>query len=382
MPEQAVVPRPAPPATTGPAARAGGGRQVWRELGAAGRIRAVYREGDPAAGVRAGELGAVLADVDARHSVGTTLAVCVQLATAVPLLTLSPGPGPAAGALAAALEGRSVTALAATDRGSGSDLTALETEVVIEDDQLVLTGTKRWITNATQADQLVVLARHRPGRHFTCFTWVLVPATAPGVSVEPADTDLFAGSGTGHLTFDRVRLPRAQLLGRTGRGLAGFAAHIAVERLAGALWGVALCRRVLAETRDFLQRRTVADRPLWERDSVQQRYASCLLAAHQLRALTRELAHRVTDRHDTTAAALLKSASGTTVPRVLDACAQLQGAEGFAAGGVQRLRTEAALFGIGGGTTEVVLSVVAGGAGPLLDGLTADVPEAGRHDDP
>ncbi|WP_231626367.1 acyl-CoA dehydrogenase [Streptomyces apocyni] len=342
------------------------GRQVWAALGATGRIAEVYRDGDPAAGVDQARLAALLADVDARVGIPALLPVVIQLATSVPLLTLDPVGGPAARALADALTGTSVTALAATDEAAGSDLTALGTELRISPQGLELNGGKRWIAAATHAGQFLVLARHRPGRHFTSFTWVLVPATAPGVQVEAADTELFAGSGTGHIRFDGVRLPREHLVGRPGRGLVAFAAHISVERLAGALWGVALCRRVLTDTKRWLERRQVGDGPLWQLESVRQRYATCLLLVRQLHAMTRDLGPRVVDAHDATAAALLKSSAALTLERVLAECAQFRGAEGFTASGMQQTRAQAALWSIGGGTTEVVLSTVAGSADTVL----------------
>ncbi|MZE78876.1 acyl-CoA dehydrogenase, partial [Streptomyces sp. SID5475] len=304
--------------------------------------------------------------------IGTTLAVSVQIATAVPLLTLARGQdqAPALRAERQALAGRAVVALAATDETAGSDLAALRTELRLGDTELELNGTKRWITNATQADHFLVLARHRPGRHFTNFTWVLVPASAPGVTVEPADTRLFDGSGTGHITFDAVRLPRDHLVGRPGRALAAFAAHIAVERLAGALWGVALCRRVLADTQRRLSERATQDGTLWDADAVRQRMGRCLVLVRQVQALTRELGERVARHHDTTSGALLKSSIAPVLEEVLSECAHFQGAEGFSPGGAQRLRPQAALFGIGGGSTEVVLSIVAGAADTVLRELS------------
>jgi citronellyl-CoA dehydrogenase len=344
------------------------GRQVWAALGAAGLLATVYRNGRPAAGVDPHGLGELLAAVDSRVGMGSTLGVCVQLATAIPLLATGESLPPAV--LGNALAGNAVVALAATDAASGSDLAALGTEVKIEDNRIVVNGMKRWITNATQSDHLLVLARHRPGRHFSNFTWVLVPAGVPGVSTEPADTQLFDGSGTGHIRLDCVRLPREYIVGRPGRGLASFAAHIAVERLAGALWGVALCRRVLVETKQRLLNRQVGDASLWHLNGVRQRFAACLVLVRQLHALTAELGDRVTLQHDTTAAAMLKSIVATTLERVLAECAQLQGAEGFATGGVQHLRAQAALFGIGGGATEVVLSTVGDSADAILAELT------------
>ncbi|SMD22986.1 acyl-CoA dehydrogenase family protein [Kibdelosporangium aridum] len=344
------------------------GAQLWAMLGRSGSIAQIYQDGDPAAGVDPRRLGELLATVDETSTIGATLAVCVQLATAVPLLAT--GGETARQVLLRALDGDSLVALAATDEAAGSDLTALATEVRIEEAGIEVHGTKKWITNATCADEILVLARHRHGRHFANFTWILVPASAPGVQVESADTELFDGSGTGHIHFDHVRLPRDRLVGRVGRGLPAFATHIAVERLAGALWGVALCRRVLADTKQRLLARPHGGATLWQMDSVRQRFAVCLVRTRQLHALTCELMDRVAVRHDTTAAAMLKSSVADTLDHVLGECGHLQGAEGFSSTGAQKLRAQAALFGVGGGATEVVLSVVGDNADAVLEELS------------
>ncbi|MEY7975994.1 acyl-CoA dehydrogenase family protein [Streptomyces pilosus] len=333
------------------------GADLWRVLGAENRLAGVYRGNDPRRGVDTAALSALLTDLDRRFGVGSTLAVTVPLATCLPLLAV--GTGPAARTLTDSLDGRTVVALAATDENSGCDLAGLDTSVSFDGEHLRLDGTKRWITNATTCGAVLVLARHRPGPHFTNFTWVLVPADAPGVRAEPAGTELFDGSGTGHLTFDGVRLTRDHVVGGTGRGLTAFAAHIATERLAGALWAGALCERVLRDTARHLGRRGHGDGVLWEKEGIRQRWAGALLRSRQHRALTESLAEAVAARRDTSAAALLKASAGETVAHVLDVCAHLQGAHGFRTGGPQQLRAQGALFGIGGGTTEVVLGIVA-----------------------
>jgi citronellyl-CoA dehydrogenase len=326
----------------------------------------------------------LLGEADARGPQGLVLALLVQWATAVPLLAEAASSPAAEKVLRSALDGHSLLALAATDEGSGSDLATLGTRVRLPDGgdgaggadgadgaggQLTVDGTKRWVTSATTADHALVLARHRPGRHFTSFTWVLVPLDAPGVTVRPADTALFSGSGVGHVTFEDVRLGREHLLGRPGRGLALFARHIAVERLASAAWGVELCRRVIAETARHLAGREVDGTPLDRHPSVRQRLAGCAVRTAALHALWTTSRDAIAGGHDSGAAAVLKAASGTIVDHVLTVCAQLQGADGFAAGGLQQLRSEAGLFGIGGGATEVVLDTVADRLPSVLDGL-------------
>lgn len=357
-------------------------RTVWQALGRAGATAALYEGPGPATGTAAGapgrgtgpsvdpgRLGELLTAVDARGDNGVTLGVLVQVASALPLAGSVPD-GPAADAYRNAVAGSSVLALAATDAAAaGSDLAGLGTRITTSGGKLVLDGGKRWITGACVADHLLVLARHRPGRHFTSFAWVLVPADAPGVTVRPAGTDLLTGSATGHIAFDGVRLGTDHLAGRPGRGMASFARHMATERLAGAQWAVALVGRVLEDTRHRLANRTVDDRPLWHNDAVRRDFATCLVQLAQLRALCGSLARQITEHQDLAAAALLKSAVGLTVDPVLARCAQLQGADGLEAGGAQSIRAEAAVFGIGGGATELMLGSVADSACLLLAGL-------------
>ncbi|MER6030760.1 acyl-CoA dehydrogenase [Streptomyces sp. NPDC001851] len=348
---------------------------ILSALAASGTLTELYGK-EPTGRLDPLLLRRILTEADAQSPAGTVLALLVQLASATPLLTEMADSPAAARTLRAALEGAGLLALAATDTAApGSDLAALGTTVDLsgsdgDDGDIVLDGGKRWVTSALTAGHALVLARHRPGRHFTSFTWVLVPLTAPGVTAEAADTGLFDGAGLGHLHFHSVRLPREHVLGRPGRGLALFARHLSVERLASAAWAVALCRRAVADTARRLAARPVDGAPLRRSSSVRQRLADCAVRLSALDALWTQSADRIARHHDATAAATLKALSGMTVEHVLAECGHLQGADGFERGGVQRLRAEAAVFGIGGGATEVVLDTVAERLDQVLDGLT------------
>jgi acyl-CoA dehydrogenase len=330
-------------------------RAVWRALGSAGILTDLYEAGRP----RADRMDALLAVLDERQPLGLTLSVCVQVASVLPALD-SGAEDPAARERARALRGEAVGGLAATDAGApGSRLTELTTTLEVSGDQVTLTGGKRWIVNATDADYFVVLARHRPGEHFTSFTQVLVPATAPGVRARPANTTFFDGSGVGHLDFDQVRLDRDHVVGGLGHGLVRFARCVTTERLAGALWGAALARRVLVRTRHHLRARE-----LWDDNAVRQRFARCLVALRRMEATcaTAGSDPGLTD------GMVLKAGNALGLEEILTECAQLHGADGFGAdSGIQRLRAETAMFGIAGGTTETMLAGIADHADELLE---------------
>lgn len=340
----------------------GSGRRLWARLGAAGALRGIYREELPERGVIPARLRDLIVRTEAEEGTGPLLSVCVQAATVLPLLAEAGRREPAVADVSRRmLDGTSVVALAATDIGPGSDLTALTTHTEQTDAGTVLRGTKRWITNAVHADLLLVLARRRPGPHFTNFTWYLVPTDDPRVEVEAASGPYFTGSGAGHIHLDGVPVLADVPVGGAGRGLALFARHIAVERLAGGLWAVAACRRALADTRDRL-----ADRGLWQQPAIRQRLAAAVVRTRQLETLVEALGPAIAAEHDHTGAALVKAAAGDTAEHVLDVCAHLCGADGFAAAGMQHRRAEAALFGIAGGSTETVLASVADQAEALL----------------
>ncbi|MFI7026190.1 acyl-CoA dehydrogenase [Micromonospora sp. NPDC049900] len=339
-------------------------RALWRALGTGGVIAALYPDGGTQPDPR--RLAALLAELDAHSPLGVTLSVCVQVATVLPLLAEAATTGPVADTVAGMVRGETVVALAVTDAdASGSDLLDATTRTKLGDDAVTVDGRKDWITNATTCDAALVLARHREPRHFTSFCWLLVPRSTPGVTVESAGR-AFAGSGVGHLRFDGVALEPGALVGRPGRALAGFARQVGVERLAGALWSRALCRRLMTGLGDWLRSRPAADGTLWDHPAVRDRYARCLVALRQLDALCAPLLDGPPGPPSTATGMVLKVAAAETAETITAEAVHLRGADAFRDGGEAALRTEAAMFGIAGGATGTMLAGLADHADDLL----------------
>ncbi|MFI0713564.1 acyl-CoA dehydrogenase family protein [Streptomyces inhibens] len=117
-------------------------------------------------------------------------------------------PGLAAGTLCGAF--------AVSEESAGSDVAAIGLDARETEAGWVLNGGKAWIANAGVADVYTVIARTGPGPGAFGLTAFLVPATTPGLHIEPVP--MIAPRAFGHLVFDDCPLPREAVLGRRGGG--------------------------------------------------------------------------------------------------------------------------------------------------------------------
>jgi alkylation response protein AidB-like acyl-CoA dehydrogenase len=117
--------------------------------------------------------------------------------------------------------GEWLAAYALTEAGSGSDAAAMRTEAKRDGHSYVLSGGKRFITNAGVAGLYTVFAKTDPEaahRGISCF---VVEADTPGFSVGRIEPKLgIKGSTTGEVFFDDCHIPAENLVGEEGEGFA------------------------------------------------------------------------------------------------------------------------------------------------------------------
>src|SRR3546814_2379236 len=101
-----------------------------------------------------------------------------------------------------------------SDAGSGADVVSMRLAATKRGDRYVLNGTKFWITNAPEADTLVVYAKTAPeaaGRGITAF---LIEKGFKGFSVgQKLDKMGMRGSDTGELVFEDCEVPDENVMG-------------------------------------------------------------------------------------------------------------------------------------------------------------------------
>lgn len=101
---------------------------------------------------------------------------------------------------------------------SGSDLASLQMEAVDDGDHLICTGTKIWTTHADVANWIFCLVRtSKMDRPQQGITFILIDMATDGISVRP----IVAPSGEhiqNQVFFDKVRVPKANIIGKINEG--------------------------------------------------------------------------------------------------------------------------------------------------------------------
>ena len=254
------------------------------------------------------------------------------------------------------LAGGAVASFALTEAEAGSDPSGLTTRAERDGEHYVLSGAKRFITNAPLADLFVVFAR-TGGPGTKGISVFLVPAEIDGLRVGPKDRKMGqAGAWTAEVFFDDVRVPAAALVGgQEGAGFAAAMKSLVRGRVHIAAICVGMAERLLEESVGHARSSRQGGRPIGEFQLVQAMLAEIQTGAYAGRAMVIEAARNYdtgADRKVGPSAAKLFCSE--MVGRAADLAVQVHGGLGYMHGvPVERLYRDARLFRIYEGTSEI-----------------------------
>jgi acyl-CoA dehydrogenase len=256
--------------------------------------------------------------------------------------------------------GRTVTAVAITEPGAGSDVAGLRTRARRDGDAWVLDGTKLFITNGVHADLFFVAARTGDARH--AISIFAVEKGTPGFTVGRAlDKTGWRSSDTAELVFDGCRIPASHLLGVEHEGFRAVMKNFQTERIALGAMAVGNATQALKLTLAHVRDRRAFGATLFDKQAVRQRLAMLDARVRAAREYLYHCAWRVTQGHDVVQdVSLLKALTGELVNDVAYTCQQFHGGMGYMQGtAIERLWRDARVLAIGGGATEVMLDEAA-----------------------
>jgi acyl-CoA dehydrogenase len=189
--------------------------------------------------------------------------------------------------LAPLVRGGGLAAFALSEPDNGSDAAAMKTRAVFDGDEIVLNGTKMWITNGGIADVTVVFATFAPEERHRGVVAVTVEKGTPGLSFQKIHGKLGQRAAhTAELVFDGVRVPRANLLGEPGDGFRIAMRTLDRTRVPVAAGSVGVARRALDEAAGYAEERHAFGQPIFDFQAIQFKLADMKIGIETARMQT------------------------------------------------------------------------------------------------
>ncbi len=267
--------------------------------------------------------------------------------------------------LAPAIRGEKVAALAISEPDTGSDVAAIRTVARRDGGDLVVSGSKMWITNGARADFLALAVRTGGPGH-EGISLLLFPTDVPGFQVSRKLEKVGnPSSDTAVLYFDECRVPARWLLGEEGQGFGQLMANFQGERLVAAVEAVAAMQLLVEDALRYASERRAFGRPLSAFQVWRHRMAEHLTAIEAARWLT----YRACDLHDRRQVAvreisMAKLFACDLAQEVAYDCMQLHGGMGYVLEtDVARAWRDLRAMTIAGGTSEIMKEIISRQAG-------------------
>ncbi|MGK9273781.1 acyl-CoA dehydrogenase family protein [Williamsia muralis] len=254
--------------------------------------------------------------------------------------------------------------MALTEPGGGSDLQAMATVAKVDGDDLVINGSKTWISNARRSGLIALLCKTDPAatpRH-RGMSIVLVEH-GPGLVVSRDLPKLgYKGVESCELSFDNYRTSASAILGGTpGHGFDQMMKGLETGRIQVASRALGVGAAALEDALAYAQQRESFGQPIWKHQSIGNYLADMATKLTAARQLTRYAAEKFDsgERCDMEAGMAKLFASETAMEIALNAV-RIHGGYGYSTEyDVERYFRDAPLMIVGEGTNEIQRNVIA-----------------------
>jgi len=253
-------------------------------------------------------------------------------------------------------------AYAVTEPGAGSDVAGIRTKARKVGDEYVIDGSKMWITNGGVANWYFVLAYTDPSAKHRGMSGFIVPADAPGITIGKKEVNLGQkASDTRGLTFEEVKVPAKNLVGKEGDGFRIAMAAFDHTRPPVASGSVGLARRAMDESIKYAQERKTFGMPIAAYQSISFMIADMAKDIEAGRGLVWQAAWAIDNgKRNTKLAAMAKCFCADMAMRVATDAVQVHGGYGYSHEyPVEKLMRDAKIYQIYEGTCQIQRLIIA-----------------------
>ena len=161
------------------------------------------------------------------------------------------------------VSGDTILAIGMTEPDAGSDLSAIRTSATEDGDNYVVNGAKAFVTNAVNADVIIVSCVTDPEKGQWGVSLLAIERGAEGLDVGPPLKKVgWHAQDTAQVFLNDVVVPRTNVIGKPGQGTYLMGKELNQERLLIAVSALAASRAALDWTIDYCKERHAFGQPI------------------------------------------------------------------------------------------------------------------------
>jgi len=261
------------------------------------------------------------------------------------------------------VSGDIITAVAMTEPDVGSDLSAMQTTVVEDGDEVVINGTKTFISNGINCD-LVIVAAQDPAieNKYAAVSLYVIEDGTPGFERgKHLEKMGMHSQDTAELFFTDCRIPKTNLLGEKGNGFLMLMQKLQQERLVSAIGSVAAAELILEYTMDYCRETKLQGKPLSKGQAIQFSLVEMATRVRMNRLLVDNLTLQHVEGKDVTEETMMaKYESSEMLNELADRCLDFFGSSGGQESNpLVRMFRDVRINTIFAGTTEIMKKIIA-----------------------
>lgn len=262
-----------------------------------------------------------------------------------------------------------MTCMAMTEEQGGSDIedhrmkgVTIRTRVKEEGDFYIVTGRKMWPSNFDIARLYTTVATADPARGEAGSCAIVVERDSPGLSFGKPEYKMgMHADRNGEIIYDAVRVPRWNLLGRIGDGLAILQRTLTYNRSGAGAISLGMARGALEKALEYCKQRHASGRPLVEHELISAMFADMAIMIDAARLLVWRAAwyNSRGGKRSLKWATMAKIYASDIAEKVTSNCVQLMGSFGYSRkSGVEKYMRDNKIIQIYIGANELSRQVV------------------------
>ncbi len=261
------------------------------------------------------------------------------------------------------VKGKKIGCISLTEPNAGSDVAGFETMAIEKDDHYVINGTKRFITNGTEADIFITFAysdKEKKHHGMECF---IVDKDCPGISVGKHENLMgIRATGNCEVYYEDCIVPKENMLGPKNEGFTTAMKILDVSRIDIGAQAVGIAQAALDEAVKYAKERIQFGRPIAKFQMIQDMIAQMATKIEAARLLV----YKAADLKDR---GIPKFSAASSISKYFAAeiaidCArmgvQIHGGYGYTKDyPIERIYRDARILSIYEGTSEIQKIVIA-----------------------